>query len=99
VIVTIDRADTRDVPGLRALFARLDELSALQADWDSYGGLPPTARSIGAASRLIVEVAAHTQVLHQSTRCHCPMADYSSSGDRARRSSKSTSALMVALAT
>jgi hypothetical protein len=54
-VVTVDRAAASDAPGLRALFERLDELSALRQDWDSYGGLPPTARAIGAASRLIVE--------------------------------------------
>jgi len=59
MIVTVDRADTSDAPGLRALFGRLDELSALQEDRDSYGGLPPTARAIGAASRLIVEATTH----------------------------------------
>jgi hypothetical protein len=53
--VTVDRIDASDAPALRALFGRLDELSALEEDWDSYGGLPPTARAIGAASRLIVE--------------------------------------------
>ena len=57
--MTVDRVDTSDLPSLRALFGRLDELSALQEDWDSYGGCPPTARAIGAASRLIVEAAAH----------------------------------------
>jgi hypothetical protein len=59
IIVTVDRADISDAPGLRALIGRLDELSALSDDWDSYGGLPPTARSIGAASRLIVEATTH----------------------------------------
>ena len=57
--MTVDRVDTSDVPGLRALFGRLDELSALEEDWDSYGGRPPTARAIGAASRLIVEATTH----------------------------------------
>jgi hypothetical protein len=57
--MTVDRAGTSDAPGLRTLFARLDDLSALQQDWDSYGGLPPTARAIGAASHLIVEAASH----------------------------------------
>ena len=42
LLVTVDRADTRDVPSLRVLFGRLDELSALREVWDSYGGLPPT---------------------------------------------------------
>ena len=55
--MTVDRIDTSDVPGLRAQFGRLDELSALEEDWDSYGGLPPTARAIGMASRLIVEAS------------------------------------------
>jgi len=55
--VTVDRVDTGDVPSLRALFGRLDELSALPDDWDSYGGHPPTGRAIGAASRLIVEAS------------------------------------------
>lgn len=58
--MTVDRADTSDAPSLRALFGRLDELSALEEDWDSYGGHPPTARAIGAASRLIVESTSHT---------------------------------------
>ena len=58
--MTVDRADTGDLPGFRALFGRLDELSALEEDWDSYGGHPPTARAIGAASRLIVESTTHT---------------------------------------
>jgi hypothetical protein len=53
--VTVDRIDASDAPSLRTLFGRLDELSALQTDWDSYGALPPTARAIGVASRLIVE--------------------------------------------
>jgi hypothetical protein len=61
--VTVNRADTSDAPGLRALFARLDELSGLQQDWDSYGGLPPTARAIGAASRLIVEASTQAEDL------------------------------------
>jgi hypothetical protein len=58
--VTTEQVDTRDVPVLRALFGRLDELSALSEDWDSYGGLPPTARAVGATSRLIVEATTHT---------------------------------------
>lgn len=58
--MTVNRVDTSDVPSLRALFGRLDELSALEDDWDSYGGRSPTARAIGVASRLIVE--ATTQV-------------------------------------
>ena len=57
--MTVDRAGTSDAPSLLALFGRLDELSALQEDWDSYGALPPTARAIGVASRLIVEATAH----------------------------------------
>lgn len=58
--MTVDRVETSDAPGLRALFGRLDELSALEEDWDSYGGRPPTARAIGAASRLIVEATTRT---------------------------------------
>ena len=58
--MTVDWIDASDAPTLRALFGRLDELSALHDDWDSYGGLPPTARAIGAASRLIVEATTHT---------------------------------------
>jgi hypothetical protein len=57
--VTIGRAETGDVPRLRALFGRLDELSSLPEDWDSYGGLPPTARAVGAAGQLIVEATTH----------------------------------------
>jgi hypothetical protein len=34
--VTVDRTGTSDAPGLRARFGRLDALSALQEDWDSY---------------------------------------------------------------
>lgn len=41
--MTVNRIDAADLPGLRALFGRLDELSGLQDDWDSYDGLPPTA--------------------------------------------------------
>jgi hypothetical protein len=58
--VSIGQSDTDDIAGLRAAFERLDELSALEPDWDSYGGLPPTARAIGLASRMIVESAAQT---------------------------------------
>ena len=58
--MTVDRVDASDAPSLRSLFGRLDELSALQEDWDGYGGLPPTARAIGAASRLIVEATTRT---------------------------------------
>jgi hypothetical protein len=57
--VTIDRADIGDTTGLRVLFARLDVLSTFEDDWDSYGALPPTARAVGLASRVIVECAAH----------------------------------------
>jgi len=58
--LTIHRADTSDVAGLRALALRLDELSVLEEDWDSYGGLPPTARAVAAASRLMIEAVAVT---------------------------------------
>jgi hypothetical protein len=59
--MTIDQADLSDVTGLRTLSIRLDELAALEADWDSYGGLPPTARAIAAASRLMIEAVACTR--------------------------------------
>ena len=54
------RADTSDAAGLRALALRLDELSLLEVDWDSYGGLPPTARAVAAATRLMIEAVAVT---------------------------------------
>ena len=57
--MAIGQTDAGDALGLRALFERLDVLSMLEADWDSYGGLPPTARAIGLASRVIVEAVAH----------------------------------------
>lgn len=56
--LTIHRADTSDAAGLRALAVRLDELSVLEADWDSYGALPPTARAIASSSRLMIEAVA-----------------------------------------
>src|SRR5690348_7087833 len=55
--VSVGQADTGDIAGLRASFERLDALSKLERDWDSYDGLPPTARAIGLASRVIVESA------------------------------------------
>ena len=58
--MAIHRADTSDAAGLRALALRLDELSLLEVDWDSYGGLPPTARAVAAASRLMIEAVAVT---------------------------------------
>jgi hypothetical protein len=36
---------------------RLDELSRLERDWDSYGGLPPSEVAIATARRLISAVA------------------------------------------
>jgi hypothetical protein len=57
-IVSVGQTDTGDIAGLRASFERLDALSKLEPDWDSYGGLPPTARAIGLVSRVIVESAA-----------------------------------------
>jgi hypothetical protein len=57
--MTVDRIDPAATPGIRALFGRLDELSSLEDDWDSYGGRPPTARAMGAASHLIVEATTH----------------------------------------
>lgn len=56
--MAIGQADADDALGLRALFERLDMLSMLEPDWDSYGGAPPTARAIGLASRMIVESVA-----------------------------------------
>ena len=58
--MSVGQADAGDIAGLRASFERLDELSMLEPDWDSYGGLPPTARAIGLASRVIVESVAQT---------------------------------------
>jgi hypothetical protein len=60
VTVTIHRADTSDAAGLRALALRLDELSVLEADCDSYGAFPPTARAVAAASRLMIEAVTVT---------------------------------------
>ena len=58
--LTVQRADTSDAAGLRVLALRLDELSVLEEDWDSYGGFPPTARAVAAASRLMIEAVAVT---------------------------------------
>lgn len=58
--MSIGQSDTDDIAGLRASFVRLDALSTLEPDWDSYGGRPPTARAIGLASRVIVESVAQT---------------------------------------
>ena len=56
--MAIEQADATNALGLRERFERLDALSMLDPDWDSYGALPPTARAMGLASRLIVESVA-----------------------------------------
>jgi hypothetical protein len=43
-----------------SLHARLDELSMLGEDWDSYGGLPPTTQAFAVARRFLAESAATT---------------------------------------
>ena len=42
---------------LRPALKRLAELEALEHDWDSYGGLPPSARSLGMAQSIMVRMA------------------------------------------
>ncbi len=35
------------------VFERLEELTALESDWDTYGGEPPMARAVATAGRLV----------------------------------------------
>lgn len=51
-----DTARGDDEGGLIA-FRRLAELSRLEEDWDTYGGLPPTRTAIEAAKHLLSEAA------------------------------------------
>jgi hypothetical protein len=42
---------------LRPTLKRLAQLEALERDWDSYGGLPPCARSLTMAQSIMVRMA------------------------------------------
>ena len=42
---------------LRPALKRLADLEALEDDWDSYGGLPPSARSLVMAQSIMVRMA------------------------------------------
>jgi len=58
IIAYTRRSDVaeRDGGALTA-FRRLAELSQLEEDWDTYGGLPPTTTAIEAAKHLLTEAA------------------------------------------
>jgi hypothetical protein len=42
---------------LASSFRRLEKLKALEHDWDSYGGVPPTVAAISTADRLLQQVS------------------------------------------
>lgn len=46
-----------------AAFGRLDELSYLEEDWDSYGATPPTPTAIESAKGLLTRVASRNDVV------------------------------------
>jgi hypothetical protein len=51
------QADRIALGVLREAEERLTELAALEANWDSYGGDPPTAQAIAATGYLLTRVA------------------------------------------
>lgn len=58
--VAVHRARNSVEAALHPFLERLTELAALEPDWDSYGGLPPTARAVEAARRLLKDVMDRT---------------------------------------
>jgi hypothetical protein len=44
------------IPSLDSAFRDLEELAELEADWDTYGGLPPSAHATATAGRAMVAV-------------------------------------------
>jgi hypothetical protein len=59
IAVAMTASRLRATLAVRPALDRLAEFSRLESDWDSYGGSPPSAAAIAAASRLVLAVAEH----------------------------------------
>ena len=54
--VDLDVTPAGETLGEPPALRRLAELSQLEEDWDSYGGLPPTPEALRAAKRLLTRI-------------------------------------------
>ena len=54
--VDLDVTSAGETLGEPSVLRRLAELSRLEEDWDSYGGLPPTPEALRAAKRLLTRI-------------------------------------------